>query len=408
MAEKSEKSAASLRNVFALGIVSFFTDISSEMVFSVLPAFILGLSGGSQAVLGLIEGIAEALSYSLRSISGIFSDKFRRRKVIVLIGYAVSNTIKPLFYVAQTIIETAIIRICDRVGKAIRASPRDALISESVPEKRMGAVFGLHRTLDQLGAILGPVLASSLMLFLGFTMRDIFWISFIPGSIALIVLIIFVKEKVATTSGEIRILQGMKMVLKGRFPLLLLRVGIFSLGAFNFSVILSQAENIGMVEALIPMVYAIINLAHTAIAIPAGILSDRIGREKVLIMGYIAFLTSALLLSAPYANPLYIFLIALVYGVYVGIVETIQRAIVPRYASTELKGTAYGLYYLTVGSAFFIANATFGSLWQYIGPIAAVSYSGVTSITAIIGMIVFLKRERIAPLTADLVKKEDH
>ena len=142
--------------MLSLGFVSFFTDISSEMVFSILPSFILGLPGAGYAVLGLIEGLAEFLSYALRSISGIFSDKFRRRKLIVLIGYAFSTLTKPLFAVASTAFDVLVVRVSDRVGKAVRTSPRDALLSESVPEEQMGNVFGIHRTLDQLGAILGP------------------------------------------------------------------------------------------------------------------------------------------------------------------------------------------------------------------------------------------------------------
>ncbi len=155
-----------LRNVYALGFVSFFTDVSSEMVFSLLPVFILGLPGSSKALLGLIEGTAEALSYGMRAVSGVFSDKFRKRKAIILIGYGLSNVVKPLFAVASSALDAFVIRVADRVGKGVRTAPRDALISESVPEGRRGVAFGLHRTLDQTGAIVGP-LAASAILFLG-------------------------------------------------------------------------------------------------------------------------------------------------------------------------------------------------------------------------------------------------
>ena len=145
----------SRRNIFALGFVSFFTDMSSEMVFSLLPTFLLGLPGASIAILGFIEGTAEALSYALRAVSGIFSDKFRKRKLFVVIGYGVSNAVKPLFAIARAPLDVFVIRVSDRVGKAVRTSPRDALLSESVSEKRRGAAFGLHRALDQTGAIVG-------------------------------------------------------------------------------------------------------------------------------------------------------------------------------------------------------------------------------------------------------------
>jgi len=236
----------SRRNIFALGFVSFFTDLSSEMVFSILPTFLLGLPGSSIAVLGFVEGIAEALSYALRSVSGIFSDKFRKRKLFVLAGYSVSNAVKPLFAVARAPLDVLVIRVSDRIGKAVRTSPRDVLLSESISEKHRGAAFGLHRTFDQAGAILGPVVASTVMLVFGFTMRDIFWLSVIPGAIALLIIVFFVKERASETRGELRLLAGVKAVLQGNFSRLLVIVGVFSLGAFNFSFVLLNAQEAGV------------------------------------------------------------------------------------------------------------------------------------------------------------------
>jgi len=209
--------------------------MSSEMVFSFLPTFLLGLPGSSRAMLGLIEGTAEALSYGLRAVSGIFSDKFRKRKLFVLVGYSLSNALKPLFAVARGPFDVFLIRVSDRVGNAVRTSPRDALLCESVSEKHWGAAFGLHRTLDQAGAIVGPVIASAAMLILGFTIRDVFWLSLIPGTIALLLILFLVKERASKSVCEFRLLEGVKSVLKGDFSLLLVVVGIFSLGAFNFS-----------------------------------------------------------------------------------------------------------------------------------------------------------------------------
>ena len=380
-----------VRNVIALGFVSFFTDISSEMCFSVLPAFILRLPGASMSVLGLIEGVAEAISYSMRAVSGIFSDAFRRRKVIAIVGYAISNAVKPLFAAAQTAVDALIIRVGDRVGKAVRTSPRDALLSESAPEKRIGTYFGLHRTLDQMGAILGPILASVLMLFLGFTVQQIFLFSFLPGLAALLVLFVLVQERVGKPVGRKRMLTRMGDILTRRFLMLLLVVGVFSIGAFDFSFVLLRARDIGVADALIPFVYAVINVSHTLVAIPAGYLSDRIGKEAALVLGYGTFLASALLLSGTFETPFYAFLIAFVYGAYVGIVETIQRALVPTYAPNELRGTAYGIYYLTVGLSFLVSNTTIGYLWQTFGPSFAFTYSAVTSVAAITGIAIFIK-----------------
>jgi len=385
-----------MRNVYALGFVSFFTDISSEMCFSLLPTFILGLPGSSTAILGLIEGVAEALSYDLRAVSGIFSDKFRKRKVIVLVGYSFSNVVKPLFAVAQSAFDALVIRVADRVGKGVRTSPRDALLSESVYEKRRGVAFGLHRTLDQTGAILGPLIASASMLLLGLTVRDIFWLSFIPGLMAILILLFLVQERISKTTAEFELMKGVRTVLRGDFPLLLLVVTIFSLGAFNYSFVLLNAKEANIADALIPSVYALINVAHTLIAIPSGLIADRIVKEKVLVVSYGTFLASALLILLWPGDYLFAFLIAVVFGIYDGITNTVTRALVPRYAeaasevrSTAL-GTAYGVYYIVVGSSFFVANTIVGTLWQYFGSSAAAIYSITLSSAAIIGMMLFL------------------
>ena len=382
------------RNIFALGFASFFTDMSSEMVFSLLPTFLLGLPGASVAILGFIEGTAEALSYVLRSVSGIFSDKLRRRKLFVLIGYGVSNAVKPLFAIARAPFDVFVIRVSDRVGKAVRTSPRDALLSESVSEKHRGAAFGLHRALDQTGAIVGPVIASLALLVLGLAIRDVFWLSLIPGTIALLILLFVVKERVSKSAGEFQLLAGIKTVLKGDFSRLLIIVGIFSLGAFNFSFILLNAQEAGIADSFIPLVYAAVNVAHVAIAIPAGVLSDRIGKEKVMVLGYGVFLSSVMLILFLPINGFNAFLVAVFYGAYFGIIETVQRALVPEYVDRNLMGTAYGIYYLIVGSAFFVSNAVFGSLWEYFGASMASAYSIVTSVVAVIFMILFLYKKR--------------
>jgi len=388
--KKAERS--SVRNLFALGFVSFFTDMSSEMVFSLLPTFLLGLPGSSEAVLGLVEGTAEALSYALRAVSGFFSDKFRKRKVFVLVGYALSNAVKPFFAVARVPFDVFVIRVTDRVGKAVRTSPRDAILSESVSEKHRGAAFGLHRTLDQAGAIAGPVIASAAMIFLGFAVRDIFWLSLIPGTIALFIILFLVKERASKSTSEFKLVAGIKSALKGNFSLLLIIVGVFSLGAFNFSFVLLNAKEAGIAASLIPLVYAVVNVAHTAIAIPAGVLSDRIGKEKVMVLGYGIFLSTTLLILFPTSGYVAL-LVAVMYGAYFGVVETVQRALIPDYVEENLRGTAYGIYYLVVGSAFFVSNAVVGSLWDYFGSSVAAGYSITLSSVAIVAMMLFVRKK---------------
>lgn len=389
-----EAGVNSSRNIFALGFVSLFTDISSEMVFSLLPTFLLGLPGASIAILGFIEGTSEALSYVLRAVSGVFSDKFRKRKSFVFIGYGVSNAVKPFFAIARAPLDVFVIRVSDRVGKAIRTSPRDALLSESVSEKRQGAAFGLHRALDQAGAILGPVIASTALLMLGLTIRDVFWLSLIPGTIALLLILFVVKEQVGKADGKFQLFAGIKTVLKGNFSRLLIVVGVFSLGAFNFSFVLLNAQEAGIADSFIPLVYAAVNVAHVAVAIPAGVLSDRVGKEKIMLLGYGVFLFTVVLILLLPLNGFDAFLVAVSYGVYFGIVETVQRALIPSYVNSSLRGTAYGVFYLVVGSAFFVSNAVVGSLWEYFGSSAASTYCIITSVFAIVFMILFLNRKR--------------
>ena len=340
----------------------------------------------------MIEGTAEALSYGLRAVSGVFSDKFRKRKIFVLCGYALSNVVKPFFAIAKVPFDVFVIRVTDRVGKAVRTSPRDALICESVSKKRRGAAFGLHRSLDQAGAILGPVIASAALVFLGFTVRDVFWLSLIPGAIALFIILFLVKEKASKCVSDFQLLAGVKSVLKGNFSHLLIIVSVFSLGAFNFSFVLLNAREAGFSDSLIPLVYAAINVAHTAIAIPAGVLSDKIGKEKVMILGYGIFLFTTLLILLPTNGSVALF-VAVFYGAYIGIVETVQRALIPDYVKESLRGTAYGLYYLVVGSAFFVSNTVVGSLWEYFGSSIATTYSVATSAIGILAMMIFIRRK---------------
>lgn len=388
-------SFAIFRNVIAMGLVSFFTDISSEMCFALLPTFVLGLPGGTRALLGILEGLAQAVSYGIRAISGVFSDRIRKRKVIIFIGYALSSVVKPFWFAASTALESLYVRVVDRVGKGIRTSPRDALLSESVPEEHWGFSFGLHRTMDQVGAIAGPFLGATL-LFFGFTIRKIFLFSAIPGAIAVIVIIFLVKERQITPfdSGWSPDVSrgGIRSLFEGRLPLYLLFAGIFSVGAFNIAFIQVRAMDAGMSGEIVSLVFGVAALSHTLLAIPAGLLGDKIGKVKVLIFGYGLFFVSVLLFLTPFVAPAFIFFLAAVYGAYQGIGETIEKAFVPSFAPKELRATAYGTYYLVEGGAYFISNAVFGMLWEYVDVTTACSFSLIMSAIGIIGMIVFFRK----------------
>ena len=361
------------------------------MILSILPLFLVGNLGISRALLGVIEGSSELTSYVFRMFSGALSDKFRKRKIFIIIGYGLSTICKPFFIFSSGWLDAFVVRATDRMGKGIRTAPRDALIADSVPESISGKAFGIHKTIDQMGAIVGPIVAFSILQFMG--IQAVFLLSLIPGAVAVIILVFFVREVSIKKLSNTTILENIGGLIKGNKPFVILTaiIGVFSLGAFNFSFVLLKSSDIGIAQNLIPLVYATINIAHTIIGLPAGILADKIGKEKVLLVGYVTFALSSILMAVSANNVFCAFVLAAVFGLYLGISETVQRAVIPKYVSTELRGTAYGLYSLVSGICFFISNISFGFIWDNYGISLAVVYSLCLSFVAIIGMVFFLR-----------------
>jgi MFS family permease len=406
---KKSRSSSGLKNVFNLGLVSFFTDFSTEMILGILPLFVVNNLGASRAMLGIMEGSAELIGYAFRMVSGSLSDYFKKRKIFVLVGYGLSTISKPFFAFSTSWIDAVLVRVIDRMGKGIRTAPRDALIADSVSESISGKAFGIHRTIDQIGAILGPIVAFAILQVL-----DIQWVflfSLVPGIVAVIILLFFVKEIIfvnkdqTSSSGNHKkekislIANTLALVKENKaFVTLMIISGVFGLGAFSFSFVLLKSQDYGIAANDIPLVYAAINVAHTIIGIPAGILGDKIGREKVLILGFLVFVISSLLMIfLPFSHYLYAYLIAIVFGLYIGIIETIQRAVIPKYVSSVKRGTAYGLYYLIVGLSFFVCNVIFGFLWDEFSFDIAIIYSLTLSIAAIIGTLLFMRKYITVP-----------
>ncbi|MER5175749.1 MAG: MFS transporter [Candidatus Nitrosocosmicus sp.] len=394
-----------IRNVLMMGLVSFFTDFSTEMILGILPLFIVNNLGASRAILGAIEGSAELTSYAFRMVSGSLSDKVRKRKIFVLIGYGLSTVSKPFFILATGWFDAFIVRTVDRIGKGVRTAPRDALIADSVSESISGKAFGIHRTIDQAGAIVGPLVAFTILQ--AMDIRAVFLFSLIPGAIAVIILIFFVKEVTMKKLSSTTIFGNINGLLKTNKPfvILLIVTGIFSLGAFNFSFILLKASDLGVSQSVIPIVYATINISYTIIGIPAGVLADKIGKEKVLVIGYAVFALSSILMALLANNYLYAYFLALIFGVYMGISETVQRAIIPKYVASELRGTAYGVYNLVSGICFFASNITFGYIWDNYSVNFATLYSLFFSLCAIVGMIIFIKNYSAIHFSSDKIDK---
>jgi MFS family permease len=390
--KEKDKQGAGIRNVYAMGLVSFFTDFSTEMILSILPLFLVGNLGISRVLLGVIEGSSELTSYVFRMFSGALSDKFRKRKIFIMIGYGLSTISKPFFMFSGGWFDAFVVRATDRMGKGIRTAPRDALIADSVSESISGKAFGIHRTIDQMGAIAGPIAAFAILQFMD--IRAIFILSLIPGVVAVIILAFFVKEVAIKKLSNTTVFENIGGLFKRNKPfvMLLIVTGIFSLGAFNFSFILLKGSDLGIDQSLIPIVYAIINVAHTTIGIPAGIFADGIGKERMLLIGYSIFAVSTVLMAVSTNGSLYAFVLPAVFGLYLGISETVQRAVIPKYVSPELRGTAYGLYSLVSGVCFFVSNITFGFLWDIYGLSSAAFYSLCLSSTAVTAMAIFIKK----------------
>jgi MFS family permease len=376
-----------LKNVANLGIVSMFTDISTEMILGVLPIYVITQLGGTKELLGLMEGAAEFLNYMFRVFSGAISDRLSRRKPLILLGYGLSTAAKPLFAIATSWSGAFVVRLTDRAGKGIRTSPRDALISESVKEAKSGTAFGLHQSADQVGAVLGPVLAFLLLPLYG--ARGIFWISLIPGALSLIVLAFWVQDRRGTRTST-PVLRNAKAVLTKRFEFFLLVMGVFALGAYNFSFILVKASALGASTEIVTLVYATLNVATVVVGFPSGILSDRFGKEKFLAVSFGIFFVASLAGLLSTEGVLLAFVIAFIYGAYIGISEALQRALVPSLVSAELKGTGYSVYYLVIGTCSLIANLVFGVLSDQFSMGAAFTYSLLTCTLGIIGMLAFI------------------
>jgi MFS family permease len=385
--KNAQSSGLGFQNVVRLGYVSLFTDVSTEMILGVLPIFIVKDLGATAAILGLIEGVAEAVNYAFRVFAGVLTDRIGRRKPFVLIGYGLSSIAKPLFAVTSSWGQAFGVRVIDRAGKGTRTSPRDALISDSIAKAEAGKGFGLHRSLDQLGAVLGPLFAFAVIPFIG--IRGVFWVSFVPALMALITLVFFVRDSRGAI-GQRTPLQNMRSVLNRDFVFLLAFLGIFAVGAYNFSFILLKAGSLGISENDIPLVYAVLNVATVMLGLPAGMLADKVGKLPMLCVSYILFLVTSAAGSFLAGNAVYGFLLAFLFGSYLAISETVQRALIPDFTRPELKGTGYALYYTLIGICSFLANSIFGFLWTNLGSQVAFQFTLGTATAGIVALLLFM------------------
>ncbi|NWG09501.1 MAG: MFS transporter [Nitrososphaerales archaeon] len=378
-------------NVIILGGVSLLTDVSSEMVFALLPFFMTTVLGVQIAVVGLIEGAAEATSSLLKVFSGWLSDRAGRRKPFATLGYSISALIKPLFYFSTSAIQVFTIRTLDRVGKGIRTSPRDALIADSIDPEVRGKTYGFHRSMDTLGAVLGPLMAFLLFPIIGY--RDVFLASIIPGGLAVLLLLVFVRErsKHVKTSKPFRFKVGFKSLSRS-FKFFIFIVLLFSLSNFSYAFFLLRAYDLGISIPIAPLLYLLFNVSYAVFAFPIGVLADKVGKMPLLSFGYAMFGITCLGFALAY-HSYYAVALFVAYGVSYAAFDTLQRAIVPDLVPTELRGTAFGALHATTGLAALPASLIAGSLWQLISPNAPFIFGASLSLISS-ALILMLKSKR--------------
>ncbi len=374
------------KNIFFLGLVSFLTDVSSDMVYPLIPVFLTEVLHSSKVFVGLIEGVAESTASLFKIFSGWFSDKIGKRKPIVILGYSLSSISKPLLALVTSGWQVLFIRFGDRVGKGVRTSPRDALIAESSAENRRGASFGLHRAMDSAGAIIGPLLAFLLLPLLNKNYRHLFLLASIPAFFSVLVLFLWVKE-IKIRKKESVISERKKGIsFDSKFKIFILVVAIFTLGNSSDAFLFLRAKSLGVNLIFIPLLWGFFNLVYTLYSIPAGILSDRIGRRKIILIGFSVYGLSYLGFAFA-KNSLHIWALFALYGIYYGVSDGALRAFVADLVKEEDKrGTAYGFYHGAVGLCALPASLIMGFLWQGFGAAVAFSFG---SILAIIAGIVF-------------------
>lgn len=376
------------RNIFFAGLVSFFMDISSEMIYPLVPLFLSNVLGVNKSVIGLIEGVAESTASLVKVFSGWFSDRIGNRKWLMAAGYGISTLSRPIVALATGWRHVMGSRFIDRFGKGVRTAPRDAIIAESADRAYLGRAFGLHRSMDTMGAVVGPALAFFLLGLLSNDYRKVFWLSMIPGTIAVLLIIFFITEKktVSARSGK------QKLTLKyfdWRFKFFVVISGLFALGNSSDVFLILRAQQAGISAATIPVVYLAFNLVYSLSSVPAGIAADRFGRKRVILLGFVLF--AALYYGFAVASGARaIWILYCLYGLFMGLTEGIQKAFLTTIIPADFKATAFGFFNTVVGIAMLPASLIGGWLWDHISPSATFYFGAVTAALSAILFIGFI------------------
>jgi MFS family permease len=375
-----------------------FMDVSSELVHSLLPVFMVTVLGASMITVGLIEGIAEATAAFTRVFSGAISDHFGRRKLLVVLGYGLGAVAKPLFPLAPTIGWVFAGRFLDRIGKGIRGAPRDALIADITPPEQRGVAYGLRQSLDSVGAFIGPLLAIVFMALLGNDIQSVLWIAVVPAFVAVAILVGAVHEPARAKSGaEPRAPLRLAAIarLPRRYWLITLLGAVLTLARFSEAFLVLRAQDVGIALHYVPAVMVVMSVVFAIAAYPAGAMADRFSRKRLLIAGLSVLVVADIVLALA-DSPLLALLGAALWGLHMALTQGLLSVLVADAAPAELRGTAFGLFNLFSGGALLLASVIAGSLWTALGPPATFLAGAAFAGLATIGLFLY----RSAPRTA--------
>ncbi len=356
------------RAIWVLGCVSLLMDVSSEMIHSLLPLFLVGPLGLSVLVVGVIEGVAEATALVAKVFSGALSDWLGRRKRLALIGYALGAASKPFFALAQGAGVVIAARFVDRIGKGIRGAPRDALVADIAPPALRGAAYGLRQSLDTVGAFAGPLLATGLMLMFMNDFRLVFWIAVVPGVLAVLLLALGVQEpERARPARAVNPIRREALVRLGGAYWGVVGLGaLFTLARFSEAFLVLRAEALGVPAALVPLVMVAMNLVYAGSAYPFGKLADAMDHGRLLALGLLPLIAADVVLATAGGWPALLVGVAF-WGLHMGMTQGLLAAMVADTAPDDLRGTAFGVFNLVAGVAMLAASAIAGALWQWVG-----------------------------------------
>lgn len=359
-------------SIWALGFVSLFMDVSSEMIHALLPVFLVTTLGASTLSVGLIEGVGEATAAITKLFSGWISDRLGKRKLLTVIGYGLGALSKPLFAFAPTAAWVLLARFTDRVGKGTRGAPRDALIGDLVPGGMAGSAYGLRQSLDTVGAFVGPLLAIALMAAFHDNFRHVFWFALVPGFIAVAILVLAVHEPrrgQATQARPAPINWQHLQALGPPFWGIIAVSVLLTLARFSEAFLILRARDQGLSLSLAPLVLVVMNIVYSLTAYPIGVLSDKVEKRLILWAGFLALIVADAVLAL--SNGLTSVMLGVgLWGLHMGLTQGLLVTLVAEAAPQEIRGTAFGIFHLSTGIALLGASVIAGGLWVWIGPSA--------------------------------------